>query len=155
MSKNSEFITIRPSDLETAYLNKIAIENMLVKKNGEPSLGLAVKHILKEKMIENEQKNKQEAKGDLEHITQLLEQIHITIPHIVHASRFSSMYASKMFKSANISQDATDKFNENILLGTNKICGQIQEKEYKTLYVSSDLKNMKTIPIDKDKSEWK
>ncbi|MDA7742191.1 hypothetical protein N8865_01085 [Francisellaceae bacterium] len=155
MKDNLDFVAIRPSSLESSFLTKIAIENMLVKKNGEPSLGLAVKHILKEKMIENKQKSNDGLKGDIEHITNLLEQINVTMPHLVYGSRFSSMYALTMLKNTNLTQSQVTDFKASTLKDTNQICGQIQAQDYQTLYVSQDIKNMKTIPIDEDKNQWK
>jgi hypothetical protein len=65
------------------------------------------------------------------------------------------MYALSMFKRDKFSQSSIDEFKATILEDTNSICGQIQQQEYQSLYVSHDVKNMKTIPIDEDKNEWK
>ena len=55
MSTNNDFVGIRLSDNEMAFLKKIAIEHQLYKKNNEPSLGLAIKHLIREKISEKNQ----------------------------------------------------------------------------------------------------
>lgn len=86
----------------------------------------------------------------------MIEQIHVTIPHFLYHASYASNYANSVLDgNNNISESAIIKFGDNIVEKVYKICGSFQTYNYHSLYLSTDNKNMKTIPIKKDKNKWK
>lgn len=154
MSANNDFVGIRLSDSEMTFLEKIAIEHQLYKKNNEPSLGMAIKHILKEKITHNnvDINNKSNVNDDkIQRILKMIEQINIMIPHLVHASQISTKCLLGKINDTEIAK----KIFALSLDETVKKCGQIQGEEYENIDVSNDKNNMKTIPIEENKNQWK
>ena len=85
--------SLRLSETEKEYLTKIAYDNALLKSNNEPSLGLAIKHLIREKILENKEEKQGEnvvISDDINHLVKLTEQINIMIPHLVHAAQIST-----------------------------------------------------------------
>ena len=146
--------SLRLSETEKDYLTKLAYDNSLLKSNHEPSLGLAIKHLIREKILEEKQ-GKQEKNvaisDDINYLVKLTEQINIMIPHLVHASQISTKCLLGKINDTEIAKKIfTVSLDETV-----KKCGQIQGEQYKNIYVSNDKNNMKTIPIEEDKNQWK
>ena len=141
-------VTVSISKEESELLQQIAIKNNLTisDKNKQFSEGKALKFLLGEQLNNTNKKDK----NDLQHITHLLEQMHVITPHLLFNSIFNLRYISSVVEDK--------KFNEiyhETLQDIVKKCGQMQLQQYHELYVSSDKKNMKTIPIEDDKNTWK
>ena len=143
--------SLRLSEIEKEYLTKLACENSLFKSNNEPSVGLAIKHLIREKISEKNQGKDGLIADEINHLVKLTEQINIMIPHLVHASQISTRcLLGKIPDSETARKIFTISLDETV-----KKCGQIQGEEYKKIYVSNDKNQMKTIPIEEDKNQWK
>ncbi|WP_440617754.1 hypothetical protein [Cysteiniphilum sp. 6C5] len=146
--------SLRLSETEKEYLTKIAYDNALLKSNNEPSLGLAIKHLIREKILEKKEEKQGEnvvISDDINHLVKLTEQINIMIPHLVHAAQISTKCLLGKINDTEIAKKIfTISLDETV-----KKCGQIQDEEYKNIYVSNDKNNMKTIPIEEGKNQWK
>jgi len=88
----------------------------------------------------------------LNNIEKMLEQIHVATPHILSQSLLASRlaYSSSPLDNAKL-KDIKDTSMESAY----NIIGQFQAQEYKHNYLTNDGKNMKTIPIEKEKNKWK
>lgn len=144
-------VDLRLKEDEITFLEKVAKDNSLYKANNEPSLAKSLRFILQEYMSNNSGKNDYR-----QAILSMIEQINIAIPHLYYNARLASSYAYSALKSnPKISDEELNIFVKNTIDDTVKSCGQIQNNEYETLYTSHDHNNIKTIPIDKDKNQWK
>lgn len=147
----NEHINLKLNDEQVAFLEQIAVEQKLYKPNKSPSTAKAMKYILDEKMAGNTGENTK----DNDKILQLLEQIHVAIPHIMYHTRYTLRYCNAALKSSNVSEESIDKFKENAINDTVSICGEYQKYAYHSLFLSYDNKKMQTIPIEGDKNKWK
>ena len=147
-------INLKLSDEQVSFLKKTAITNELVKNKDEPSLSKALKFILENHMQNN---NDQMAENNqkLSRIEHMLEQVHVTIPHILYHSRYSSSYCNYSLRLNKVSEPERCVFGERIVENVYQICGDFQTYQYQTIYLSLDNKNMNIMPIEKDKNKWK
>lgn len=144
-------LSFRVTDEELAYLRKVAYENELFKSGTTPSESKGIKHILKQAIINEKNKNDTSSSEELSHITKLIEQINVLVPHLIHNSKISATCLLGMIKDT----ETAERIYRNSLKDSAKICGQIQDEQYKEIYIASDKNNMRTIPIEEDKNKWK
>jgi hypothetical protein len=147
--------SVRLSESEKEYLTKVAHENALLKSNGKASLGLAVKHLIREKIANEHNHNKINLDDKVMHLVSMIEQINVIIPHLFYNSRFGARVLNTILKANSKSDNEIMELLSEVLESTKNACGQIQKNEYETLYPSSDNRNMKTIPIEKERNQWK
>ena len=148
MAKNKHRISLRLTDEEVLFLEKIASNNKMYKKDGSLSMGLAIKRLIDDEKNHVNKSDKDDS--DMKSIRKLIEQINISIPHLMFNTNFTYKALSSWLND--------DEFNElknSTVSETVKTCGQIQENTYNEIYISSNKKNMKTIPIDSDNNKWK
>ena len=159
MSDKHYPVSVRLTEAEKQHLETIASEEMLNKKDGSLSLGLALKNLIKTSMLEknNPKKNdlSKENHQKLSRIEHMLEQMHVTMPHILYHARYSSSYCNYALRLNKISEPERCEFGSRVVENVYQICGDFQGYQYQTIYVSSDNKNMQTMPIEKDKNKWK
>jgi hypothetical protein len=144
-------ISVRVSDEELDYLKKVAYENELFKNDNDPSESKGLKHLLKQLIIDEKHKSGNENSPELQHLIKLTEQINVILPHLFHNSKVASMCLLGMIKDSS----TAEKVYKDSLQTTVNVCGQIQDSEYKKLFVAADKNNMKTIPIEKERNQWK
>jgi hypothetical protein len=144
----SNQISLKLTDDQESFLNKIAVENKLMKNNNEPSESKALKFLLDE-FIKSAKDNLDQS-DSMSRIERMIEEINITIPHLVYSTLISAQ--SSIY---NLSDDVISQIKDASVKQSSKICGQIQEEKYEHVYISNDNKQMKTIPIEQDKNKWK
>ena len=150
----SNHINLKLSDEQVSFLRKTAMTNKLIKHKNEPSLSKALKLILENHMKNNNDQTL-ENNQKLSRIEHMLEQMHVTMPHILYHARYSSSYCNYALRLNKISEPERCDFSSRVIDNVYKICGDFQTYQYQTIYVSSDNKNMQTMPIEKDKNKWK
>lgn len=147
--------SVRLSETEKEYLTKLAHENALLKSNGEASLGMAVKHLIREKIALENSNDQINIKEKIMHIVGMVEQINILIPHLFYNSRFSARVSNTILKANSKSDSEILELLNEVIENTRNACGQIQNNKYETIYPSTDNRNMQTIPIEKEVNKWK
>ena len=148
---DDNLITIRVNDTEKRLLEKLAIENNLYKKNNEPSLGLALKSLIKNKLNqESNGVNSLDIAEDINKIKKLSEQINAVIPQLF----FNSSFASNAIVSS-LSNEKYDSVYKNTIEKSSQVVGQLQENKYEEVYPAKDKKNMTILPIEEYKNKWK
>jgi hypothetical protein len=144
------------SDDNLARLEKVAVTYSLYDKDHKPDILGAMRYI-----IEHFESAKNTNKTDyvdakIDHILKMVEQINVTIPQLYYNARLSASYANSALKSSSkVTDDDIKKFIKSTIDDTVNTCGQIQNNKYESLYYSTDKNNMKTIPIEEDKNQWK
>ena len=134
------------SDEQQNALMEIAKEKQIMKKGKmEYSLTETLKFVLDE-YVNNQEYNH----NNNSNTHKMIEQIHATLPHIMFQSTlacqasFSKIEQGKQPNIRNTSMDITVE-----------TCGQFQEVSYEEITTSLDSRNIKSLPIDKDKNQWK
>lgn len=146
--------SVRLTKKETEFLEKYAIKNNLLKADGSVPKNSVIKHMINEKMNDSVIDN-DDIKENLLKIKSMLEQIHVTIPHIVNDAHYSALYAFKSLSENTNDTHLINQFKTKINEYNYETIGAFQQYNYETLYCSSNIKNMKTIPIEKEKNRWK
>ena len=143
-------ISINLTKNESKYLEKISIQNGLTisDNNKNPSEGKALKFLINKAMTNEKEHHRNE--NNLQYITKLIEQINVSIPHLIFNTTFNYKVVSN-----ELNENIYNQFKTNTINSSYKICGQIQSEKYHNLYISTDNKNMKTIPIEDEKNTWK
>jgi hypothetical protein len=150
MSKQKNCISVRFNDEELEYLTQRAKKNKILKSNKTPSIGLAIKRIIRDEMTNKLEQN-DDISNKISYLETLVEQINVAIPHLVYNTNFTHQFAAKNMES----KVEFCKIKEKSLSFTNEICGKIQEQKYKNIYISKDKNGMSIMPIEDDESAWK
>ncbi|MGJ3494536.1 hypothetical protein ACR9PT_08145 [Piscirickettsia salmonis] len=146
-------ITLRTTEGEDSYLRKVAVENNLYKANGEPSTPKALKFLLSSSMknrLNDSEKSNDLDHNSIKHIERLVEQMSASIPHLALNTFVSAQHA---FNS--LSDDISDNIQEEASKYLRETIGQFQDNNYNNIYISYNHRNMKTLPVDKEKNKWK
>ena len=147
-------INLKLSEEQVSFLEKIAIKNKLLKNKNEPSVSKALKFLL-DNYIKNNNDLAMKKNKKLDNMERMLEQIHVMIPHILYHARYNSSYCHAALKQSKISEVSMLEFSGRVIKNVYQICGDFQSYNYQNLYLSSDNKNMKTIPIEEGENKWK
>ena len=143
-------IGVRLNNREKEYLREIAEkEGLYTGENNEPSLGKALRELVKWCAINGVDMSKKRDVFD-EEVRNLIEQIHVSIPNLMYLSRMNTLLVDEGIDK-DIILDKKDKAIDYI----NKTCGAFQAANYKTLRVSINPFGLKQIPSDKDTTLWK
>ncbi|ALA26661.1 hypothetical protein [Piscirickettsia salmonis] len=146
----AQHINIKLTEEEESYLKKIALDNQFYKNSGELSEGKAVKYLISKAIKSGEESVESEEENSQKNIEKMLEQVCITLPHILQSS-----YISAQSSLLQLSTEKSQSIRKNSLTYLAGTCGQIQDLDCKNNYISYNDRAMKTIPIDEDKNEWK
>ncbi|ALB24394.1 hypothetical protein Psal006b_03568 (plasmid) [Piscirickettsia salmonis] len=146
----AQHINIKLTEEEENFLKKIALDNQFYKKSGELSEGKALKYLISKAINSDEELVENEEDNSHKNIEKMLEQVCITLPHILQSS-----YISAQSSLSQLSTEKGQTIRNNSLAYLAVTCGQIQDLDCKNNYVSYNDRAMKTIPIDEDKNKWK
>ena len=147
-------ISVRLSAEEMQYLEKYSIENGIVNSKSNPSRSSALKHILREK-INSKPDEKISMIEEIQKLKKMLEQIHVSIPNMANDMRVVSRYTQELILARNDNKQLFNKVKASVDESLQNTYGAFQTYNYDTLHCSINHKNMKTIPIEKDKNRWK
>jgi len=143
------------SDKILEKLSSIAAEKSLYNKDGKPDYLQAVRYVLDAFELPKEDNKNDSLHEKLSNLEYMIEQIHVTMPHILYHARYSSLYCNYELRKSKISHPELLEFSGRSIKNVYQICGDFQTYQYQTIYTSSDNKNMNTMPIEKDKNKWK
>ena len=134
------------SDEQQNALMEIAKEKQIMKKGKmEYSLTETLKYVLDEFVRNRKIFEKGNNKTD-----ELIEQIHATLPHIMFQATLACQASA-----APLERDKKTSLRNISMDITVETCGQFQEVNYEEITTSLDSRNIKSLPIDKDKNQWK
>lgn len=143
-------VSVRLTASEKEHLERIATTKMLNKKDGSVSLGLALKDLIKTSILTQNNPKQEDYTDQLKHLIRINEQANVMIPQLLFNAIFTSKYITSVLDNEKYKQLYQDTMEQLV-----EKCGQIQQQDYRDIYVSYDQKNMKTIPIEKEKNKWK
>ena len=141
-NKDYNHLSLRVNDKETELLTSIAMENSLYKRDGTPSLSMAIKQLIKDNMNQGSQQNN--------NIKIMIEQINALIPQLI----FNTLFSTKVNSTA-IKNEVFNQIYSDTIKSVSRICGQLQENKYEEVYPAKDKKNMTILPIEEYKNTWK
>ena len=158
MDKRKPPLSVRLSDSEKAFLEKIAVKNNLYNFDDKPLLSSALKLILRERM--NDQKSQSSDKkidlnSEILKMKKMLEQIHVSIPNMACDMQIVSNYTQELIYARNDNKQLFNVVKSSVDETLKNTYGAFQTYNYDTLHCSINHRNMKTIPIEKDKNRWK
>ena len=134
------------SDEQQNALMEIAKEKQIMKKGKmEYSLTETLKYVLDEFVRNRKIFEKGNNKTD-----ELIEQIHATLPHIMFQATLACQASA-----VPLDRDKKVGLRNTSMDITVETCGQFQEVSYEEITTSLDSRNIKSLPIDKDKNQWK
>ncbi len=143
-------VSTRLSPKELDYLMDIAAANKMRKgSSDELSLGKALNELVRWCYL-NQVDIKKNYNAVNDDIKQMIEQIHVAIPHILYLSRLQTVLTSEGIAEEKIT-DSRRKTVDYI----NKICGDFQNVNYNLIRFSMNDIGLKSIPINKEKTLWK
>ena len=137
------------SDENLEKLDKIVAEFGLFTKDNEPNYTKAIVHMINHFPLDNDE-DKRAVQDELSSIRKMVEQINLSIPHLMYNTTFSYK-----INEGTLSDQKFTEFKNYTLENVSKICGQIQQQNYDHVYVSTDAKNMKTLPVEAGENTWK
>lgn len=143
------------SDENIARLESVAATYSLYDKHNQLDILSAMRYVIEHFELAKNANKTENIEAKISKIETMLEQIHVAIPHIVYQTRYALRYCNAAMNSNQISSEIMNEFKINTVNDTVKICGDYQQYQYQNLFVSCDNKNMKTIPIEEDKNQWK
>lgn len=145
MSRN---VSLKITDEDAIFLEKLAEQHNLKKANGHPSVGKMIKRLVEKARIASS--DEADTSALLTRMNHLLEEVHVMIPHML----LHGVFNAKLLSSSLGDQDYSTLLKEAVA-NTTKICGSLQNQKYKKIHIAYDQKNMKTIPINEDENQWK
>ena len=142
-------IAVRLSTTEIDYLTELAKNNKIYKgQTEEISLGKTLKALIH--WCQTNNVTTLSSKNSMnENVLKMIEQIHISIPHLMYLSRLQTLIGCDEFPDEKIK-----KYRFQTLDYINKICGDFQNIPYNEIRFSINDIGLKTIPTDKDKTQW-
>lgn len=141
-------VTIRISDDEIQYLEEIANHRSLFKSQKERSVGKVLKALLK--WCQENDFNPSELSDETNSTRKLIEQMHLTVPHILYLLRLHVLLDSNKIPDV-VAHNAKQQAIEYI----NAVCGEFQNMDYKELTTISNDDGLKQLPIAKGESHWR
>jgi hypothetical protein len=143
------------SDEVLTKLSSIAAKKYLHTKDGNPNYLEAIRYIINEFTLDSSPKKDNKYSEKLDNMERMLEQMHVTIPHILYHTRYNSSYCHAALKQSKISEVSMLEFSGRVLKNVYQICGDFQSYNYHNVYLSLDNKNMNVIPIEEGENKWK
>jgi hypothetical protein len=130
-------------------LDKVVAKHGYMTANHTPNYPKALAHVIGA-YDPDRPHGERETAAELRQLRHLVEQMHVVLPQVVYASNFASSA-----EASRLNEDAFLKTKSKAIEMTREKCGQMQTQAYESIYVSYDTKQMKTIPLEKEKSQWK
>lgn len=144
-----DVMTLRVSDIEKEYLEKIANKFGFKKQaSGEPSLSKALKYILSYCLHNDVEFDKNEV-SDIEEMRKMIEQIHASIPHILYQNSLQSTVLAD-----NLDDTKFTVFKKNAVDYINNSIAGFQNNHYKYVKAKLNKIGIKTIPLEEGESLW-
>jgi hypothetical protein len=84
-----------------------------------------------------------------DNLVKMIEQIHVSIPHLLYLLRFQTLSS---FEDS--SDEKIKKYRYQSVDYANKTCGDFQNINYNAIRFSMNDIGFKTIPSDKEKTQW-
>jgi hypothetical protein len=135
-------VSVRFHEKDVSYLQVLAQEK-------KKSIGKVLRDLVAHCREENVGLNKK-MRQDGDRANQILEQIHLAIPHLIYMNR-------TVFNCLAYTMDNSDfkKMREAGLEKTAAICGEFQTMRYRMTNISFNDNGLQTLPIDPEMSRWK
>ncbi|ANN97229.1 TPA: hypothetical protein ACGAQA_002174 [Legionella pneumophila] len=148
--KENDVITLRISEYEREYLNKIAHQFELQKRgSSDISPAKALKFLL-EFCLHNEISPHKKSENPLQDIRKMIEQIHASIPHLMYHNHYQSLVIS-----SNINDDSLKEIKQKTIEYLNDNFSGFQNNSYKEVRFKMNGIGLKTVPIEEGESLWK
>ena len=138
-------ISVRLSDDELAYLEAISKSKKFSKSSKQSTPGRALKSLIKW-CVDNEIDITSPYAKSADSSKKLLEQLHVTIPHLLYLSRLHILMDSNK-----ISDDAVNKAKQQAIDYINSVCGDFQQVEYSEIKTICNEIGLKQLPIERDR----
>lgn len=142
-------ISVRLSEEELAYLEAIARNKKINKSSKQGSPGKALKQLIKW-CVDNEIDIVSSYEKPEDSSRKLLEQLHVTIPHILYLSRLHILMDSNK-----VPDDVVSKTRQQAIDYINLVCGDFQNMEYSEVKPSCNEVGLKQLSVEKESSSWK
>ncbi len=134
-------VSLRLSDEEIAYLTAIAKHKKLFKYSKRRSPGIALKALVKW-CVENKIDITEGYEKPENTSKKLLEQLHVTIPHILYLLRMHIL-----MDSSQISDDEIAKVKQQAIAYINTVCSAFQHINYTEIEAIPNNIGIKQLPI--------
>ena len=143
-------VSTRLSPKELEYLASIAAANKMRKGSSEElSLGKALNELVRWCHL-NQVDIYQNHNAVHDDIKKMIEQIHMSIPHLMYLSRVQTLLYSD-----GIPAEKTKNARYQAVEYINKICGDFQNINYNLVRFSMNEIGLKSMPANKEKTLWK
>ncbi len=142
-------VAIRLNENELDYLKKIAKENKIYKKENDISIGKTIKELIRWCALNKISFSQNPNNLMSDNLVKMIEQIHVSIPHLLYLLRFQTLSS---FEDS--SDEKIKKYRYQSVDYVNKTCGDFQNINYNTIRFSMNDIGFKTIPSDKEKTQW-
>jgi hypothetical protein len=143
-------LSTRLSEKELEYLSTLAAQNQLYKgTSNELSLGKAMKELIKWCQLNKIDIRKVNQAMDKD-IKKMIEQIHVSIPHLLYLSRLQIL-----LDSDKVADERVVHCRQQTLDYLNTVCGDFQNVTYNEVRFSINDIGLKQTPIAKEKTLWK
>ena len=142
-------VAIRLNENELDYLKKIAQENKIYKKGNDISIGKTIKELIRWCELNKISFSQKPNNLMTDNLVKMIEQIHVSIPHLLYLLRFQTLSS---FEDS--SDEKIKKYRYQSVDYVNKTCGDFQNINYNTIRFSMNDIGFKTIPSDKEKTQW-
>lgn len=148
--KENDVLTLRVSEYEREYLNKIAHQFDLQKRgSSDTSPAKALKFLL-EFCLHNEISPQRKNENPLQEIRKMIEQIHAAIPHLMYHNNYQSLVISSQ-----VSDDSLTQIKQKSIEYINGNFSGFQNVTYKEIKFRLNGIGLKTLPIEQGESLWK
>jgi hypothetical protein len=142
-------VAIRLNENELDYLKKIAQENKICKKGNDISIGKTIKELIRWCELNKISFSQNTNNLMTDNLVKMIEQIHVSIPHLLYLLRFQTLSS---FEDS--SDEKIKKYRYQSVDYANKTCGDFQNINYNAIRFSMNDIGFKTIPSDKEKTQW-
>ncbi|MGJ3502501.1 hypothetical protein, partial [Piscirickettsia salmonis] len=149
----SRHITFRIEEDEENYLEKVAIENDFLMPSGKINRSQTIQYVINKSMKRDqssEANNDRSVEKSINHLEKLVEQINAAMPHVVLNS-----YVSAQHTFFSLDKNKSDIIQEEASKYLRETVGQFQDNNYNNTFISYNHRNMKTLPVKKERSKWK
>lgn len=142
-------VSIRLSPKEITYLTALLDKKQFFPQEKEATLGKILKQFIKwcsehEIGLDSTDENSEETSQ------KLLEQVHVSIPHILYLLRLHIL-----MDSGKISDEVVIKAKQQAIDYINSVCGDFQHIEYNQIEPTNNEIGLNQIPMAKNHTRWK
>ena len=141
-------LTIRISEAEATYLKTLTQNKALFKTSKDISLGKTLKALLT--WCEQNNFNPNEPIKDADPSRKLIEQLHVSIPHILYLLRLHILLDSNKMPDELINHAKRQAIDY-----INTVCGDFQTTTYTEIETHLNQEGLNQLPIDSDQTTWK